>query len=163
MIKLKEILSIEAPISSKLRVHLSATPIDKLYPRDVTQGNEPVTKPNGLWYGFGRDWIDFQRIEIDNKSGKYIYFVKVKNINRILRITNRDEMKVFVDKYYVKPAINWSVVAKDWAGIEINPFLGKLYYDGGQYAWYGTWDIASGCVWDTSTIELKLIYPKNEA
>lgn len=158
MIKMRELLSIEDPISSKLRIHLSRDPIIKL--QRVMQESEPVTKPNGLWYGFGREWIDFQRHEMKVVDGKYVYFVNIVNPDKLLRLSTRKQMYSFLDKYYLKPSINWKRVAEDWGGIEISPWQGKLYYDDARMSWYGGWDIASGCVWEVDIISLKIIYPK---
>ena len=161
MILLQELISTDSPINSKLRIHISSKPIDKLYSRDVMQGNEPVTKPNGLWYGFGREWLDLLMHDLERDISKhYIYFVKITNSSKILRIHNKEGMISFVEKYYWKPLIDWRRVANDYSGIEINPWQGKLYREMSNMSWYGTWDVASGCVWDTSCIELKLIYPK---
>lgn len=166
MIKLKPILlneltSIHSPINDKLRIHVSNNPITELQNKD--QRDSPMTKPSGLWYGFGRNWIEYiLNTGARSEVGNYFYFVKIKDRNKLLQIKNKNELYQFVNNYYEKSSINWKLVKNDgFCGIETNPFLGdRLYYESSKYAWYTYWSIASGCIWDPSIIELKLIYPK---
>ena len=161
MIKLQELLSKNDPINDKLRIHLSKNQITQLVNKNLE--DYPLNKPDGLWYGFGREWIDFvYKNELTIKHGNYIYYVKLKDPKRILQIKDLTGMEEFSNKYLQRKLINWKVVSNDYDGIEINPYQGKLYYNSVKYAWYGDWSIASGCVWNTNTIELKLIYPKTK-
>ena len=56
--------------------------------------------------------------------------------------------------------INWVKVSKDYGGIETCPFLWKRK----GYLWYGSWDVASGCIWNTKAIikNSELIYEKKK-
>ena len=162
MISLKELLTFEDPINDKLRIHLSNGPIGNITNKDPYFGR-PTAKPSGFWYGFGREWIDWvYGEEFRSKYGTHIYFVKVKNPSRIFKLHDKQGMSDFSDKYGSNGYIDWGKVGQDWGGIEINPYQGKLYYDSGKFSWYGTWDIASGCVWDVSLIDIKQIYPKEQ-
>lgn len=55
--------------------------------------------------------------------------------------------------YYL---IRWDKVINDYGGIEICPWLKKRMY----YFWYSSFDVASGCIWNTKAIlkDTKLIY-----
>lgn len=167
MIRLKELLSANDRISDKLRIHVSKEPITSLVPKEPIRGDKPISKPNGIWYGFGRSWLDYvaghPHINHLQYQGTFIYLVKIKDQNKILRLKTRGDIDKFNEKYYTKPGINWQAVAQSWSGIEINPFIPNLHRDGGKYSWYQTWDVASGCVWDVSAIQLKLIYPKQQS
>lgn len=160
MIKLTELLSMNAPISDKLRIHWSKEPIRIL--KSTVQENRPMNKPWGLWYGFGREWIDFvYGNEISSKHGNYIYYVKIKDFSKTLQIKNREEITQFSDKFGSgRGLINWRNVSQQYNGIEINPWLGNLYRDDVKFSWYGDWSIASGCIWTSEFVELKQIYPK---
>lgn len=162
--KLKELLSFDDRINEKLRIHLSSTPVGPLQNKPVISPTDkgPYDKPRGLWYGFGREWIDFSVGEGFRPSRGYIYFVKLLKPDRILRITTEGGMYLFTEKYYERPLIDWKRVAQDWAGIEITPWQGRLYMDSAKLSWYGGWDIASGCVWETSAIKLRQIFPKKD-
>jgi hypothetical protein len=152
----------DSRINGKLRIHLSKNPIEKLVNKSVTEYDGPTAKPLGLWYGFGRDWIDYvESNEMNNFKGSFIYYVKIKDMSRVLQLNTNEKIEEFTLKYYNGRAdIYWKKVAEDFSGIELFPWPGKLYYKNYKLAWAATWDIASGCIWDTSIIELKQIFPK---
>ena len=72
MIKLKDILK-EITIPNNMRIHMSKTTMT-LQKKKYTQAD--VMKPNGFWYGFGKEWIDWTKTEMPEWVGKYIYEVK---------------------------------------------------------------------------------------
>lgn len=47
--------------------------------------------------------------------------------------------------------LKWEEVAKDYSGILISPYQWSLRFDPRAH-WYYSWDCASACVWDLSTI-----------
>ena len=117
-------------------------------------------KPDGLWYGFGDNWLKFVRIEMPEREGDYLFKLDIDETS-ILKIKNLKELIVFTVDYGINERsersdidfvfqINWPKVAKEYKGIEIdkiNP--GERM----TLQWYRTWDIASGCIWDTSAIK----------
>lgn len=136
-------------------------------------------KPDGLWYSCYNEWYDFL---IDSKINyylhKYIHKINInkniitnirnKNKDKLLVIKNMKDLNLFNKIYGLKfkmkingnnkitDIINWIKVSQDYGGIEICPFLSK----GRKYLWYSTWDIGSGCLWNTKAIikNTELIY-----
>jgi hypothetical protein len=94
--------------------------------------------------------------------GKYLYEVVVNEAS-ILFIRNVVEFDKFEKEYSVskrariKYEIEWGEVAKHYGGIEICPYQSSRRYS----SWYYGWDVASGCVWDSSAI--KEIRPLNKS
>lgn len=166
MISLSELISKDAPISGKLRIHYSIVPIETLEGKSQMDYSE--TKPRGFWYGFGREWIDYveRSTDLKHKRGKYIYFVKVHDLKRVLQLKGCSELIRFSKQYGNGVLINWSMVAKKYSGIEINPHSEVAQsYSGGdgafmELSWYKHWDVASGCIWDLDNISIKLIFPR---
>ena len=50
--------------------------------------------------------------------------------------------------------IDWNLVAKDYDGIEVFPFPKK---DMPEAKWLKSWDVSSGCVWNTNKVKLKFV------
>ena len=175
MINLSELISKDASISGKLRIHYSPVPVEQL--EDKTSRNAADIKPRGLWYGFGREWIDYVEgnSELRHKRGRYIYFVKVHNLKRVLQLSGIGDILKFSKEYadwrrgnsYL---IDWAKVTKRYSGIEINPHsdAAQRYANGGgggtfnDLMWYRDWDVASGCMWDLNNISIKLIFPRQK-
>ena len=87
---------------------------------------------------------------------KHKYSIEI-NPDKMLIIDNDVKMEDFYNKYKkmcsvypIKKTINWKLVAEDYHGIEICPYLDK-YRD--KYIWYYPWDVASGCIWNNDTIK----------
>ena len=168
MINLLELISKDAPISGKLRIHYSREPVDQI--KDKTDLNQADAKPKGFWYGFGREWINYVETdhELSHKRGKYIYFVKVHNLKRVLQLNGLVDIFNFTKQYSDKWRgqywlINWPKVTKHYAGIEINPHSTAAQHyarNSRELEWYRDWDVASGCMWDVSNISTKLIFPR---
>lgn len=54
-------------------------------------------------------------------------------------------------------SINWINVAKDYGGIEI-PYPRFKGYDYLEHSnWFHNWDVASGCVWNVSCVNIRLL------
>lgn len=155
MIKLEQLVA-ELKYSEHMRIHMSKTPFE-LEKRVFTQ--RATMKPSGFWYGFGNEWIDWVRSEMPDWEGKYIYEVDIGNTN-VLKIDTHFDLMKFHRKYAERKQIarddllDWSEVAKEYDGIEINPYQYEARY---QYMWYYGWDVASGCIWNLNNVKLKLI------
>ena len=158
MIKLEQLVA-ELKYPEHMRIHMSKTPFE-LEKRIFTQ--RATMKPNGFWYGFGNEWIDWVRSEMPDWEGKYIYEVDIGNTN-VLKIDTHFDLMKFHRKYAERKQIarddllDWSEVAKEYDGIEINPYQFEARY---QYMWYYGWDVASGCIWNLNNVKLKLITDK---
>tara|TARA_R100000544_G_scaffold25120_1_gene12730 strand:- start:1025 stop:1771 length:747 start_codon:yes stop_codon:yes gene_type:complete len=106
-------------------------------------------KPKGLWYGIGASWIDWVRGEMPEWEEDYTHLIDV-DPNKIKVIKNYDELIEFNKQYSEGDNINWGEVARTYDGIEIVPHIGKARF---ELDWYGTWDIASGCIWGGNAIK----------
>lgn len=114
-------------------------------------------KPWGLWYSFGKAWIEF----LDINSDIWWYQLKLEHVTHVYRIyLNHDdilkihtprEFREFEERYAIasKLKIKWPEVAKKYCGIEIryNKRLVKVGH------WYYDWDCSSGCIWNRSAIK----------
>lgn len=148
-------------ITSDMRIHMSKDPIYKLEKRQYIQ--KSWDKPDGFWYGFGNEWIDWAETTGPEYKGEYVYEVDINGSN-MLQIKNHSEIIEFTQKYksskQIAPGITFSI---DWPrtelkydGIEINPYIGKARTDE-KTLWYYTWDIASGCIWNLDKVKIRLI------
>jgi len=155
-------------------------------------------KPNGLWYSLYSSWynhITFQ--DMDYKIKDYIHKIELnENIftnlqnpdsNKILQIKTLCDIALFTRKYKTTKGkrkkmnmdpnskiyfnysiIDWKKVAKDYGGIEFNPYIkySNFFFNKKHleiYIWYNAIDISSGCIWNTKSIVkiIKLIYKLN--
>jgi len=172
MIKLKEIIK-ELDIPDNMRVHMSKTPITL---HNTTISQKVDMKPKGLWYGFGNEWIDWVRGNMPDWEGNHVYHIifpesknvlKIKSVHEIMEFTKgylSDINKVggyspggigYAHAYGIKHMtmyMDWPKVAKKYDGIEIYPYLHNVRH---ELMWYYGWDVASGCVWNLSNVELK--------
>ena len=134
-------------------------------------------KPEGLWYecqdGSSTSWKDFCDAGL---SGGYHHSVSPSGVRSVrydssfnvvladngyhmLNIPDVHSFDKFSEMYGVphpvfpddpeENMIDWPRVAKDYAGIEICPYLDSRR----DIMWYYGWDVASGCVWDPSGIK----------
>ena len=115
-------------------IHISLDELSKDDIKDASgfYSNSVMYKnPSGLWFGFGRNWIDeIKNFGDTNKWLRSTYIYEVVP-NNILEIKGIKEFKKFIDKYKnpdkklkVYNVINWSKLHKDYNGISIYPFLG---------------------------------------
>lgn len=132
-----------------------------------SEGSQRTTyKPKGLWYGFGDSWLEWVRSEMPDweKGYRHIFMLEI-NQGAVLSMSTMEELLSFTEKYspsmnkMAKPAnhfeqnlIDWDMVSKDYAGIEINPYIYEARMDE-DTNWYYPWDVASGCIWDKSAIK----------
>ena len=115
-------------------------------------------KPKGLWYSLGSGWLDWNIREYGKyHSFKSAYKLSI-DMNDILRIDTPEKLIEFDKTFAQLSTVNWREVAKSYKGIDIIPYQSSLRMELG---WYYGWDVASGCVWDSSCIRgIDKIYPK---
>ena len=110
-------------------------------------------KPVGLWYSVDRGWEEWCESQ-SYGTGKYSFAVELGDEN-ILFIQGATELDSFNSRYatsrYVDLPdrynyIDWPVIAQEYDGIEIAPYIWERRLDG-PAGWYYSWDCASGCIW----------------
>jgi len=151
----------------KLRIHHSrpGTRSDST-PQISGFSQKPGMKPAGLWYecqdGSSTSWEEFCTVGMtggyDKYDGTYNVVLKDDGYN-ILHITHEQYFDKFTEMYSIphpvfpddpeENIIDWPKVAEHYAGIEICPYLDNRR----DVTWYYGWDVASGCVWDSSGVE----------
>lgn len=112
-------------------------------------------KPNGLWYAFGSEWMDFhpQALESEKLS---IFEVEIDRA-RLLHIANKKMIRTIDSTYWAPLGIDWRQVAQAYDGIEVSPFIDSCDMPG----WYKTFDISSGCIWNiAATKKIERVYVK---
>lgn len=148
-------------ITSDMRIHLSKDNIYKLEKRYYIQRS--YDKPDGFWYGFGNEWIDWTETAGPNYQGDYVYEVDINGSN-ILQIKDYSEITVFTKEYgsdkQIAPGIifniDWPKIELRYDGIEINPYIRQARNDT-KTLWYYGWDVASGCIWNLEKVNIKLL------
>ena len=162
--KLKNILG----LFPKMHFHLSSTKINEI--KDSEQ-KDAIFKPKGLWYSIGNKWIEWNEIEQVRQICCYLYVIEPTEYttlnkpdkNKVLLINTIPKVIQFSKKYkkqnnYDHVLINWKKVAKDFGGIEFNPFFHFINNKKLKYVlWYTTLDIPSGCIWNKNLIKIKLL------
>lgn len=137
--------------------------------------NTTGLKPDGLWYSCYDSWYRWiLKEEMTSFLYPYIHKIrfrpgvattidqKQRDGTKMLVIGNVRDFDRFTMRYQVivgeYACIDWSRVSKDYAGIEICPYLEKRR----DVLWYSTWDVASGCIWNILPIvqHITLIYEK---
>lgn len=143
------------------------TKADSLIFEDKTHDNmnpffKAGFKPFGLWYGFGKSWINWVRAEMPEWEEEFFQntFELDLNIEKILTI-NKDNILSFTEEYRDKDEIrkaifglcvDWGRVAEDYHGIESPKYLSDYRLDNRTH-WYYSWDCASGCVWNKKAVK----------
>lgn len=142
------------------RIHNSKTPIHSLQSKKADENGmqSGVGKPTGLWYSIDMEWHDWCKSEgTPHWIGQYNYELTI-DLSCILRLTTVDELRAFTAKFHKfehrEPhrayEIDWGAVAKLYKGIEIAPYQWGARHSLG---WYYTWDVASGCIWDVTSVK----------
>lgn len=143
--------------------HYTRKPLDKLRNRDVTERAGHL-KPAGLWVSVvgENDWPHWCRVEEFGNIDKCLrYEIELKEDANILMLCDETDIDAFTldfecEAYPGIPirhkAIDWTAVAKIYAGIIIAPYIYTRRLTDHTY-WYYGWDCASGCIWDVSCIE----------
>ena len=152
----------------KMHFHLSYNKIEKI--KNSEQKNT-VFKPNGLWYSIGNKWVEWMEMEDFGKICCYLYVIEPTEYttlnkpdkNKVLLIDTIDKVIQFSKKYkkqnnYEHVLINWKEVAKDFGGIEFNPYFSFVDHKKlKNILWYTTLDVPSGCIWNKNLIKIKLL------
>lgn len=108
-------------------------------------------KPKGIWYGIGTSWIDWVRTEMPEWEDEHVFKLDV-NESEMLMIHTLEDLYSFTNKYGGSDRlINWNLVANEYGGIEISPYMWRARMDRRTW-WYYPWDVASGCIWNKETI-----------
>lgn len=142
-----------------LRSHMTRKELGHI--RDIPVSEQEIEyKPKGFWYDCDGEWKDWVGSNMPRWIGDFEYDVEIDH-SHMLVISNLEQMKEFNDRYGIYPEesedfyedglIDWRRVAGDYWGIEICPYIirGKSYF-----RWYQSWDVASGCVWDSHAVKL---------
>ena len=120
-------------------------------------------KPNGLWYAFGNEWTDYIKSVGGGFEMQYNWYYKVDVSGCKMRKLNSEKdiiefTKEFTDfdgtdkTLHATYFIDWNLVTKKYDGIEVFPFPKKTMPEA---KWLKSWDVSSGCVWNTSKVKLK--------
>lgn len=134
-------------------VNTNSTIIRKI---DVTDQLDISSKPKGMWYSIGTEWLDYVRDNLPNREEQNVLRVDIDEW-RMCILKTYQEKKDFENKYGLKSQwgeknntidqIDWTRVGEDYSGIEIiNPW-GDIGH------WLNPWDISSGCIWKPNAIK----------
>lgn len=108
-------------------------------------------KPEGLWYAFGREWLDFEAkaregYAADDNIPSSLFLLDIDTTN-FAKLTCSRDVEKFHDQYVVDSddhVINWLEVSHHYDGLEVLPFDG-IFSD---FYWYKSFEISSGCIWN---------------
>lgn len=126
-------------------------------------------KPAGLWVSAEGDddwrvWCEGERFR--SITDQFSCEIVLRPDHAVLLVDTADAMTLFHREFGVKSGqrewkewrIDWPRVAKRYGGIIIAPYQWSHRLDGELSGWYYSWDCASGCIWDASSVaEIKLI------
>jgi len=131
--------------------------------RDQSSNQANNFKPKGLWYACGNGWLEFVMREFQTGQKKNIFQIEI-NPSSMLIINNSNDFVKFSNEYKVdyngfdNMYIDWSLVAQEYSGIEISPYMAQFRMDD-RHMWYYSWDVASGCIWSNDGIvDVELIH-----
>lgn len=144
--------------------HYTPTPFT-LDQRVYTQVDGEM-KPRGLWLSAEDDenshwWADWCTSEDWNVERlAYKTEIVVRPEANILHLTSPEALTEFTQKFsktmfkHVQ-MIDWSAVKSLHQGIIIAPYQWSRRLD---LMWYYGWDCASGCIWDTSVVDIHVVF-----
>ena len=152
-------------ITPEQKVFISKTPYTEF--RNVQQKKppHPMIKPQGLWYGCGDAWIAWLRTEQPDWLEESSYLYEVKTDGKIYKVSNDADFEELEFDYgfggrYGNQSIDWELMQKEgYGGIEICPYNWQRRTDSD---WYYGWDVASGCIWDSSSIQDVILLAEKE-
>lgn len=132
-----------------------------LTPHSVDQSPEGRgDKPRGLWVSVdGEDdwpsWCHHEGFAEDRLVHRFR--ITLADDATILTLSDPEALRSFTKEYDLsKPempfwTMDWARLAKEYQGIIIAPYQWYAR-DFFKMTWYYTWDVASGCIWDSSAI-----------
>lgn len=137
-------------------VHYSVEPLTAIRSVEQNIGR----KPQGLWItprASADNWYDWcLRNDFHRDRLQWETSVALDPGSELLLISTPFQLAEFNAEYLAPRAvylewdgIDWPLVSTRYPGILITPYLGSCRFD---YPWYGGWDCASGCVWDSSAV-----------
>lgn len=140
------------PISDSDAIHATAPGVVLGPITTAKPTNEPYFKPGGLWYGVGREWLEWTRAESFHNEIGHIYRLHLDRSKMLVlrTVTELDEFNAC----YLRPRsgfhpVDWPEVMLAYTGIEIAPYQYSRRFD---LSWYYSWDVASGCIWNPSAV-----------
>lgn len=133
---------------------------------------------SGLWYAFEDDYINQLKanhpsLELDYSTK---YEVDISECNMLV-LDTRDKVFEFTAEYRYSPSpgvdkdfdsfarvkdredlgcIDWVRVAKEYDGIELNPYFDDIRKEAALF-WYYAHGIISGCIWNWDKVAIKKI------
>lgn len=129
---------------------MTQKPLGDIRPSNPVGEANAVGKPNGFWFAVGSEWIDWTATEMPKWKGDNLYSVEVDESQCIV-IEDELGLREFHRQYSTSDGmIDWAKVGKDAKGIIFKKYFPQARM---KYRWYYTWDVASGCVWDTTALK----------
>lgn len=126
--------------------------------------SDSCDKPNGLWYQINGSWEEWCKYNMPqwlgpNSRGAYKVNFEIDKTN-VLVIETLEEFDLFHNIYcsphpFLKSEsfINWKKVSETYDGIEISDYFFERRLEE-HCSWYYTWDVASGCIFNTDIIKV---------
>jgi hypothetical protein len=118
-------------------------------------------KPIGLWYAFGRSWLEWCIDEMPDRLNDNNFELTV-NPERILVIETLADAIRFskenADQKYLKMGmlhVDWRKVIARYAGMEIPNYWhirADIFRTIPILTWLYSWDVPSGVIWDLSAV-----------
>lgn len=155
------------PQSKMMRLtHWSSAELPPLYNCTQEETLRVYNKPKGLWLSDESQveswhwWCTSEDFRPEHLSVQTIFEVDMTNV---LHLKNADDLMQFSRNYneplkrrdrYIDYPINWKLVAEDYKGILITPYIWECRLGNLLTQWYYLWDCASGCFWDVSCLQL---------
>lgn len=142
------------------RLHMLRGEHKELNLCDRKYKQKPGSKPNGFWYGIDNSWVDWCTSEMPewvtpNRYRLEVDMTKVLVVDTIEKMYDLNRHVVNTDEYFHRYNydIDWCHFEKlGYKGIEIPRYMYELRMKQ-DFFWYYSWDVASGCIWDTSIIK----------
>ena len=135
--------------------HFSSEPFELV---DKTYENISQFKPEGLWLCKDNDWYDFAINGVrSHEEMKYKTTFEVDTHN-VRLIKNHDELIKFHNAFpaigslndiFLYGLLNWKKVSEQYDGVIISPYKRIGIINGNYIPWHESWDVASGCFWNT--------------
>jgi hypothetical protein len=116
-------------------------------------------KPNGIWYSLANEWVDYLKYDAPEMAPNYTNAFSLDiDYTKVLKIDSPEKFLEFHKKYSDGMFVDWKAIQNEgYCGVEIIPFQSEYKFD---VQWYYIWDIASGCIWDSSCIKKSTkVYP----